>query len=266
LRVSGIIPGGGGWTRSAAAATVRNARASMARVTHRYLVAGHPGRGCPGIQRPGDHPQRQPGLGRERGVFGDARGGAALFLLDPQLRKVEFPVDQRVPGRGGVGEVDATWAFSTRPAVPVYCRCTPTVAVPFLTSTVSSTTSAACGSPRCSITKARRSSRTPSASQDARDSRCCIPPGLSSPACSAMVQQFLRGSPAIKPRMNARARRRGSTLPNRPPIRSTSSSRMPSHRPGSTLWPAATARSSRVCTNRDHQTVAVPRPAVQRSR
>jgi hypothetical protein len=25
----------------------------------------------------------------------------------------------------------ATWAFSTRPAVPVYCRCTPAVAVPY---------------------------------------------------------------------------------------------------------------------------------------
>ena len=34
------------------------------------------------------------------------------------------------------------------------------------------------------------SSRTASASQPARASRCCIPSGLASPACSASVQQF----------------------------------------------------------------------------
>jgi hypothetical protein len=39
----------------------------------------------------------------------------------------------------------ATWAFSTRPAVPVYWRWTPTVWAPFLRSPVSSTTSTAWG-------------------------------------------------------------------------------------------------------------------------
>ncbi len=43
--------------------------------------------------------------------------------------------------------------------------------------------------------------------------------------------------------------------------RSISSSSKPSHRPGPTLWPAATARSSCVVTNQDDQTVAVARPA-----
>ena len=36
----------------------------------------------------------------------------------------------------------ATCAFSIRPVVPVYCRCTPTVRVPFFTSPVSSSTNA----------------------------------------------------------------------------------------------------------------------------
>jgi hypothetical protein len=40
----------------------------------------------------------------------------------------------------------ATWAFSMRPAVPAYWRCTPTVAVPFFRSPVSSMTSTAAGS------------------------------------------------------------------------------------------------------------------------
>ena len=93
--------------------------------------------------------------------------------------------------------------------------------------------------------------------------RCCIPAGLASPACSAILQQFTRGSPASSPTTNARARRRGSTLWTRAPTRSISSSRIPSHRPGSTLWPAATARLSCVVTNHAHQAVAVPRSSLR---
>ena len=44
-----------------------------------------------------------------------------------------------------------TWAFSVRPVVPVYCRWTPTVALPFFRSPVSSTTGTASGSARCSM-------------------------------------------------------------------------------------------------------------------
>jgi hypothetical protein len=55
-----------------------------------------------------------------------------------------------------------------------------------------------------------------------RNSRCCIPSGVASLACSAIVQQFLRGSSAGMPSTNARARRRGSTRRNREPTRSIS--------------------------------------------
>src|SRR6516164_4755773 len=81
-----------------------------------------------------------------------------------------------------------------------------------------------------------------------------------------MVQQFLRGSSASRPSTNARARRRGSTRRNRLPVRVSSSSSTPSHRPGPTLGPAATRRSSRVITNREDQTVAAPSPAPTRPR
>jgi hypothetical protein len=73
-----------------------------------------------------------------------------------------------------------------------------------------------------------------------------------------MVQQFLRGKSAISPSTNDLARRRVSTLRKRDPIRVISSSKFPSHRPAFTLWPAATARSSLVLTNRDDQPVAAP--------
>ena len=68
------------------------------------------------------------------------------------------------------------------------------------------------------------------------------PIGAGVPACSAIVQQFLRGSSASSPHTNALARRRGSTRPNRPATRLSSSSSPPCHWAGSTstLWPAAT--------------------------
>jgi hypothetical protein len=62
------------------------------------------------------------------------------------------------------------------------------------------------------------------------------------PACSAIVQQFLRGRSASSPSTNALARRLGSTLGNRPATRPITSSNNSCHRAGSTsrLWPAAT--------------------------
>lgn len=87
----------------------------------------------------------------------------------------------------------------------------PTVRVPFFTSPVSSTTSTAASSWRCSTTYSRTSSRTASASQASRHSRCCMPWGAFSPAHSAIVQQFLRGRSDSSPSTNRPARSRGST-------------------------------------------------------
>jgi hypothetical protein len=78
-----------------------------------------------------------------------------------------------------------------------------------------------------------------------------MPPGVGSPARSAIDQQFFLGKSDSNPSTNARARRRGSTRVNRPAIRPISSSNISGHRAGSTLASAATARSSRVRTTRD---------------
>src|SRR5215218_432418 len=116
-------------------------------------------------------------------------------------------------------------------------------------------TSTAAWSPRCSTSKARTSSRTASASHTARAKRCCIPSGVASPACSAIVQQFLRGRSASRPRTNALARRRRSTRANRPATRPSTSSNCSCQRAGSTsrLWPAATVRSLVVTTPDDQR-------------
>jgi hypothetical protein len=52
-----------------------------------------------------------------------------------------------------------------------------------------------------------------------------MPSGDASPACSAIVQQFVRGNPASNPSRNNPTRRRGSTRTNRDAIRATSSSK-----------------------------------------
>jgi hypothetical protein len=61
--------------------------------------------GC-GVQRPVDHRPGQSRLDREDGIVRDTCGGASLWVVGPGPGQVEVPVDERVPGRGGVGQVD----------------------------------------------------------------------------------------------------------------------------------------------------------------
>src|SRR3954468_13843776 len=83
-----------------------------------------------------------------------------------------------------------------------------------------------------------------------------MPLGVASPACSAIVQQFLRGRSASNANRNPRTRRRSSTRPNRPAIRSSSSS-TPADQPADpTLARATTAEPSDVLTPDDGYAVA----------
>jgi hypothetical protein len=83
-----------------------------------------------------------------------------------------------------------------------------------------------------------------------------MPSGLASPACSAIVQQFLPGSSASSPSRNPRTRHRRSTRPNRPAIRSSSSSTPADQPAGPTLARATTAGPSDVLTPDDGHAVA----------
>ncbi|MQY27305.1 hypothetical protein NRB56_28880 [Nocardia sp. RB56] len=49
--------------------------------------------------------------------------------------KMQFPVDQRVPARRRIRQKHPDPAFSVRPAVPEYCRCTPADLRPFFQET-----------------------------------------------------------------------------------------------------------------------------------
>ena len=69
------------------------------------LIGGHPRRGRPGIQRPGDHLPGQRRLGGERRVLRDPRGPAPGRIACPGPGQVQRPVDERGPGCGGIGQV-----------------------------------------------------------------------------------------------------------------------------------------------------------------
>jgi hypothetical protein len=80
--------------------------------------------------------------------------------------------------------------------------------------------------------------------------------GVASPECSASVQQFFRGRSASSPSRNPRTRARSSIRPNRPTIRSASSSTAADQPAGPTLARATTAEPSDVLTPDDGHAVA----------
>src|SRR5206468_3798802 len=80
--------------------------------------------------------------------------------------------------------------------------------------------------------------------------------GVASPTCSAIVQQFFRGRSASSVSRNPRTRRRHSIRPNRPAIRSSSSSTPADQPAGPTLARATTAGPSDVHTADDGHAVA----------
>jgi integrase len=94
-------------------------------------------------QASGDGMKRDPLKHRKAGEYRDVPVPAWLWEMVG-----EMPDGPLIPGNGKLFQRYG----SMRPAVPVYWRCTPGVAVPFLRSPVSSTTSTAPGSPRCSMT------------------------------------------------------------------------------------------------------------------
>ena len=70
------------------------------------LIAGDPGERHRGGDGTLDHALRQLRLGRERHVRGNPGAPAAAGVAGPGLWQVQLAVDQRVPARGRVSEVD----------------------------------------------------------------------------------------------------------------------------------------------------------------
>jgi len=58
----------------------------------------------PSVQRAGEHPDRQLGLGRERHVLGHCGLLAPWPVLGPGLGQVQLPVKERATGRAGIAQ------------------------------------------------------------------------------------------------------------------------------------------------------------------
>ena len=70
------------------------------------LIPGRPGGQGPGVQSPVDHRLGQRWLGGEPDGTGHAGSSAPFRVIGPGSWQVQGPVDERVPGRGSVGQVD----------------------------------------------------------------------------------------------------------------------------------------------------------------
>ncbi len=70
-----------------------------------HLIAGDPPRRGTPADGARDHLASQRGLGRERDFGRDLRARATLRVAGPPGGQVQRPVDERVPGRGGVRQI-----------------------------------------------------------------------------------------------------------------------------------------------------------------
>jgi hypothetical protein len=204
------------------------------------LVAGHPGGRDTGVQRTGDHCLRQGRLGREPDLGGDAGGAAAGRIVDPALREVQVAVDHGVPSIGGIDEIDGDLgvlnAAGGAGVLALHAhRVGAFLAVPGL---VDDQHRGGVGQVVEQVVADVVADLVVVPDRPAQQVLQAV--GVAWPACSAIVQQFLRGRSASSPSTNARACRRGSTLAKRPATRPSSSSSPACHLAGVTLWPAAT--------------------------
>ena len=189
------------------------------------------------------------------GVRDDVRGYVTGHLGDPggmlvvdetgDLKKGSASAGVQRQYSGTAGRVE-----NCQVAVPEYCRCTPALALPFLRSPVSSTTSIPPGSPRCqSHSRAHHRGRRPRPSR--LSMQCCIPAGLVSPASSAMLHSSPRGSrPAGQ---HERPRRR----PAPPPAESTPTWSIRSSKCSATSRVNAEASGHRKIARQSSQTMIV---------
>jgi hypothetical protein len=206
------------------------------------LIAGHPGGRHAGVQRPGDRRLGQGRLGGKPDLLGYARGRQAFRISGPASRHLQFPVDHRVPGSGGIDQVDRDLSVldAARGAGVLALhphRLDALLEVPSLI----------------------HHQHRPGIAQmldhivaQVIADRVLIPHRPSEQVLQpirAGIAGVLGDRPAVlgwqlgqQPSTNALARRRGSTRPNRPASRPNNSSSPTCHLAGSTstLWPAAT--------------------------
>lgn len=104
-----------------------------------------------GVEESGDHASGQHRLGRELRIVTEAGGPAAAGIGGPGTRNIGFPVHLGVPAAAGVDQVDGDLGVLD-PACGAGVLPLDSNGVGVFTSPVSSTTSTASSSRRCSAT------------------------------------------------------------------------------------------------------------------
>ena len=93
-------------------------RSSQFRVGAVDLVTGDPARGHAGVQGAGDHLGGQCWFGRELHRRRDTGLLAPVGVVGPDPRQIQLPVDQRVPGSAGIGQIDRDLGVLDPPGGP----------------------------------------------------------------------------------------------------------------------------------------------------
>jgi hypothetical protein len=192
--------------------------APQGRVAAVGLIGRHPRSRHPSLQGALQHDPGQLRLGLEPDLLRDPRGPAPGRIVGPTAGRYSSRSTNARPFGAGIGQKGAHLAVVDLAGGAEYWRCTPTEVVPFSRKPVSSATSTPPGSPRCSTTQARRSSRTRSRSQSAVANNRCIPSGCARrrarPAASRSCAPRCRAARAGMP-APAGVARRGRTAPRR---------------------------------------------------
>src|SRR6476620_3051305 len=97
-----------------------------------------------------DHSRRKLWFGRKADIGRHICGFQTIWIVGPLLRKIQRAIDERMTvARNAKTPI---WQLVIFPAEPVYCRATPHDALPCLRKPVSSITSTASSSAKCSMT------------------------------------------------------------------------------------------------------------------
>jgi hypothetical protein len=126
--------------------------APQGRVAAVGFVGGDPAGWHPSVQGALEQDSGQLRLGPNRHLGRDPGGPTALGIVGPCLGRYSSRSMNARPLALASARTTPSWQVSTLPAVPESWRCTPTEVVPFFKKPVSSATSTAPGSPRCSTT------------------------------------------------------------------------------------------------------------------
>jgi hypothetical protein len=183
-------------------------------------ISYDPGNGNSSLPQAFDHVHSQFGLCLEAHRLGDSSGSTPIPIFTPIEREIQFTINKSMSLGRHIREKDPnlTVLHPSSGSTVLPANASRFLALFGKTGFIDSH-NGRCLAQLLEHVGARGSSRTPSVSQTAEESRRCIPSGRASLACSANCQPFFREISLRIPRRKANARRCGSGRAKRGAIR-----------------------------------------------